>query len=193
MKRTLALTQTLVIMLSILTLLVSPVTAQTSANEIVIDEIVEWSSEQEITDNILISSEGELTISTQITFTSTSKIEIEEGGILKLIDNAAIISSQSADSLKGMGLIDENKRAKITIPTSIYPDEMKLTIIAEEGALLNGSHVYVGDLIEPIEMNGDEFSIYLPEGEYDTELGFTGYGDFPIIDEFHLKLSLIHI
>ena len=82
MKRTLALTQTLVIMLSILTLLVSPVTAQTSANEIVIDEIVEWSSEQEITDNILISSEGELTISTQITFTSTSKIEIEEGGIL---------------------------------------------------------------------------------------------------------------
>lgn len=187
MKRTLALTQTLVIMLSILTLLVSPVTAQTSANEIVIDEIVEWSSEQEITDNILISSEGELTISTQITFTSTSKIEIEEGGILKLIDNAAIISSQSADSLKGMGLIDENKRAKITIPTSIYPDEMKLTIIAEEGALLNGSHVYVGEMIEPIEMNGDEFSIYLPEGEYDTELGFTGYGDFPIIDEFHLK------
>ena len=86
-----------------------------------------------------------------------------------------------------MGLIDENKRAKITITTSIYPDEMKLTIIAEEGALLNGSHVYVGDMIEPIEMNGDEFSIYLPEGEYDTELGFTGYGDFPIIDEFHLK------
>ena len=187
MSRTLAMTQILVILLSILALAVSSVSAQNQGNEIIIDEIIEWSTEQEIEGNIHITSEGELTISAQITFTSVTNIEIDEGGILKLIDNAEIISSKRADSLKSMGLTDEDNRAKIIIPTSIYAEEMKLTIVAEEGVLLNGSHVYVGDSTEPLQMSGEEFSLDISEGELDTELGFTGYGNFPIIKSFILE------
>ena len=187
MSRTLAMTQILVILLSILALTVSSVSAQTQGNEIIIDEIVEWTTEQDIGENIRITSEGELTISAQITFTSVSNIEIEEGGILKLIDNAEIISSKRASSLKSMGLTDEDNRAKIMIPTSIYAEEMKLTIVAVEGVDLNGSHVYLGDSTEPLQMSGEEFSIDISEGEQDTELGFTGYGSFPIIKSFILE------
>jgi len=187
MSRTLAMTQILVILLSIFALTVSSVSAQIQGNEIIIDEIVEWTTEQEIGENIHITSEGELTISTQITFTSVSNIEIDEGGILNLIDNAEIISSKRASSLKSMGLTDEDNRAKIMIPTSIYAEEMKLTIVAEEGVLLNGSHVYLGDSTEPLQMSGEEFSIDISEGEQDTELGFTGYGSFPIIKSFILE------
>ena len=187
MSRTLAMTQILVILLSILALTVSSVSAQTQGNEIIIDEIVEWTTEQDIGENIRITSEGELTISAQITFTSVSNIEIEEGGILKLIDNAEIISSKRASSLKSMGLTDEDNRAKIMIPTSIYAEEMKLIIVAVEGVDLNGSHVYLGDSTEPLQMSGEEFSIDISEGEQDTELGFTGYGSFPIIKSFILE------
>ncbi|MBL6883499.1 MAG: hypothetical protein ISR09_03830 [Candidatus Thalassarchaeum sp.] len=187
MSRTLAMTQILVILLSILALTVSSVSAQTQGNEIIIDEIVEWTTEQDIEENIHITSEGELTISAHITFTSVSNIEIDEGGILKLIDNAEIISSKRATSLKSMGLTDEDNRAKIMIPTSIYAEEMKLTIVAEEGVLLNGSHVYLGDSTEPLQMSGEEFTINISEGEQDTELGFTGYGNFPIIKSFILE------
>ena len=187
MSRTLAMTQILVILLSILTLTVSSVSAQTQGTEIIIDEIVEWTIEQDIEENIHITSEGELTISAQITFTSVSNIQIDEGGILKLIDNAEIISSKRADSLKTMGFTDEDNRAKIMIPTSIYAEEMKLIIVAEEGVLLNGSHVYLGDSIEPLQMSGEEFSIDISEGEQDTELGFTGYGSFPIVKSFILE------
>ncbi|MDB4865617.1 hypothetical protein OAI00_04555 [Euryarchaeota archaeon] len=187
MSRTLAMTQILVILLSILALTVSSVSAQTQGNEIIIDEIVEWTTEQDIEGNIHITSEGELTISAHITFTSVSNIEIDEGGILKLIDNAEIISSKRATSLKSMGLTDEDNRAKIMIPTSIYAEEMKLTIVAKEGVLLNGSHVYLGDSTEPLQMSGEEFTINISEGEQDTELGFTGYGNFPIIKSFILE------
>ena len=187
MSRTLALTQTIVIMLSILTLALSSTSAQTSENEIIIDEIVEWSNQQDIGENIHITSEGELTISAQITFTSVSYIQIDEGGVLKLVDNAEIISVKRADSLRSMGFTDEDNRAKIIIPTSIYSEEMILTIVAEEGAFLNGSHAYLGDSIEPLEMSGEEFSINIPEGENDTEIGFTGYGNFPIIKSFTLE------
>jgi hypothetical protein len=180
-------TQILVILLSILALTVSSVSAQTQGNEIIIDEIVEWTTEQDIGENIHITSEGELTISAQITFTSVSNIEIDEGGILKLIDSAEIISSKRADSLRGMGLTDEDNRAKIIIPTSIYAEEMKLTIVAEEGEFLNGSHVYIGESTEPLQMSGEEFTIDISEGEQDTELGFTGYGNFPIIKSFILE------
>ena len=48
MSRTLAMTQILVILLSILALTVSSVSAQTQGNEIIIDEIVEWTTEQDI-------------------------------------------------------------------------------------------------------------------------------------------------
>jgi hypothetical protein len=187
MSRTLAMTQILVILLSILAITMSSVSAQTQGNEIIIDEIVEWTTDQDIGENIHITSEGELTISAQITFTSVSNIEIDEGGILKLINNAEIISSNRADSLKSMGLTDEDNRAKIIIPTSIYAEEMKLTIVAEEGVLLNGSHVYIGDSTESLQMSGDKFSIDISEGEQDTELGFTGYGNFPIIKSFILE------
>ena len=187
MSRALALSQILVILLSIFTLAASSVSAQNQGNEIIIDDIVEWSIDQDIEENVYITSEGELTISAQITFTSASNIQIDEGGILKLIGNAEIISNIRADSLKSMGFTNEDNRAKIMIPTSIYTEVMKLTVVAEEGALLNGSHIYIGENVESVEMSGQEFSINIPEGEQDTELGFTGYGYFPIIKSLILE------
>jgi hypothetical protein len=188
MSRTLALTQTLVILLSVLIFTVNPASADNHENNIIIDEIVEWANDQEVSGNIHITSQGELTISALITFTSVSLIEIDEGGKLNLINNAEIISDKRASSLKTLGFTDENNRSKITIPTSNYLEEMKIVIIAEEGALLNGSLVYVDDM-DPLVMSGEVFSIDIPEGEQDTQLGFTGYGYFPIINSIILETT----
>ena len=188
MSRALALTQTLVILLSVLIFTVNPASADNHENNIIIDEIVEWANDQEVSGNIHITSQGELTISALITFTSVSLIEIDEGGKLNLINNAEIISDKRASSLKTLGFTDENNRSKITIPTSSYSEEMKIVIIAEEGALLNGSLVYVGDM-DPLVMSGEVFSIDIPEGEQDTQLGFTGYGYFPIINSIILETT----
>ena len=175
-----AFAQVSVLLLSILIFTVNPISADNHENTIVIDEIMEWTNEQEISESIYITSNGELTISNSITFTTESLITIDEGGKLNLIDQAEIISDKRATSLKTMGLIDENNRSTIVVPTSGYSDELRILVNAEEGALLNGSHVYVGGM-DPIEMNGEVFVIEIPEGEDDTHLGFTGYGHFPII------------
>ena len=188
MSRALALTQTLVILLSVLIFTVNPASADNHENNIIIDEIVEWANDQEVSGNIHITSQGELTISAVITFTSVSLIEIDEGGKLSLINNAEIISDKRASSLKTLGFTDENNRSKIMIPTSSYSEEMKIVIIAEEGALLNGSLVYVGDM-DPLVMSGEVFSIDIHEGEQDTQLGFTGYGYFPIINSIILETT----
>jgi len=165
---------------------VNPISADNHGNTLVIDEIIEWTNEQEISKDIHITGNGELTISNSITFTTESLIIIDEGGKLNLIDQAEIISDKRATSLKTMGLSDENNRSMIVVPTSGYSDEMRILINAEEGALLNGSHVYVGGM-NPIEMSGEVFSIEIPEGEDDTQLGFTGYGHFPIISSIVLE------
>ena len=181
-----AFAQVSVLLLSILIFTVNPISADNHENTIVIDEIMEWTNEQEISESIYITSNGELTISNSITFTTESLITIDEGGKLNLIDQAEIISDKRATSLKTMGLIDENNRSTIVVPTSGYSDELRILVNAEEGALLNGSHVYVGGM-DPIEMNGEVFVIEIPEGEDDTHLGFTGYGHFPIIKSIVLE------
>ena len=192
MARTLALTQTLVILLSIMALTIHPVSADNHENWITIDEIVEWSADQNVSENVLITSNGELTISSKITFNSVSTIQIDEGGKLILTDGAEIVSEKRATSLKTMGLTDEDNRSKIIVPTGSYPNEMKIIIVAEEGALLNGSHIYV-EQMEAIEMSGEIFEIMIPEGEQDTQLGFTGYGDFPIINSIILEIDGVNV
>jgi hypothetical protein len=181
-----AFAQVSVLLLSILMFTVNPISADNHENTIVIDEIIEWTNEQEISESIYITSNGELTISNSITFTTESLITIDEGGKLNLIDQAEIISDKRATSLKTMGLIDENNRSTIIVPTSGYSEELRILINSEEGALLNGSHVYVGGM-DPVEMNGEVFVIEIPEGEYETQLGFTGYGHFPIIKSIVLE------
>ncbi len=192
MARTLALTQTLVILLSIMALTIHPVSADNHENWITIDEIVEWSADQNVSENVLITSNGELTISSKITFNSVSTIQIDEGGKLILTDGAEIVSEKRATSLKTMGLTDEDNRSKIIVPTGSYPNEMKIIIVAEEGALLNGSHIYV-EQMEAIEMSGEIFEIMIPEGEQDTQLGFTGYGNFPIINSIILEIDGVNV
>ncbi|MCP2502678.1 MAG: hypothetical protein NLN66_01320 [Candidatus Thalassarchaeaceae archaeon] len=181
-----AFAQVSVLLLSILMFTVNPISADNHGNTIVIDEIMEWTNEQEISESIYITSNGELTISNSITFTTESLITIDEGGKLNLIGQAEIISDKRATSLKTMGLIDENNRSTIIVPTSGYSEELRILINSEEGALLNGSHVYVGSM-DPVEMNGEVFVIEIPEGEYETQLGFTGYGHFPIIKSIVLE------
>ena len=71
--------------LMILVFFTVPTVADNHQGDIIIDEIVEWTTDQEINQNIHITSEGKLTISSSITFSSTSTIIIEQGGELRLI------------------------------------------------------------------------------------------------------------
>ena len=55
-------------MLLILVFFSVPVVADNHQGDIMIDEIVEWTTDQEINKNIHITSNGKLTISSSITF-----------------------------------------------------------------------------------------------------------------------------
>ena len=59
-------------MLLILVFFSVPVVADNHQGDIIIDEIVEWTTDQEINKNIHITSDGKLTISSSITFSSSS-------------------------------------------------------------------------------------------------------------------------
>ena len=172
--------------LMILVFFTVPTVADNHQGDIIIDEIVEWTTDQEINQNIHITSEGKLTISSSITFSSTSTIIIEQGGELRLIESSDLISEKRATSLKTLGIIDEKNRSKIIIPSSIHSGDINVIIIAEDGALLDGSNVYLGDM-EPVLMSGMNFSLNVPESQEDTVLGFTGYGQFPIIKSIILE------
>jgi hypothetical protein len=163
-----------------------PAVADNHQGDIIIDEIVEWTTDQEINQNIHITSDGELTISSSITFSSSSTIIIDQGGEIKLIGSSELISEKRATSLKTLGMNDEFNRSKIIIPTSMHSGEINVIINAEEGAFLDGSNVYI-DGSEPILMSGMNFSVTIPEGQDDTTLGFTGYGQFPIIKSIILE------
>ena len=175
-------------MLLILVFFSIPVVADNHQGDIIIDEIVEWTTDQEVTQNIHITSGGKLTISSSVTFSSSSTITIDEGGEMKLTGSSELISEKRATSLKTLGMIDEGNRSKIIIPSSMYSEEINVIINAEEGALLDGSNVYVGNM-EPILMSGMNFSLNIPEGQEDTILGFTGYGQFPIIKSIILETN----
>ena len=170
----------LVSLLLILIYAAAPTLADDNQGSIIVDEIVEWTTDQDIGQNVHITSGGKLTISSSVTFTSTSTITIDEGGELILSDAAEIKSEKRATSLKTLGAIDEVNRSKIIIPTSIYSGDINVVINAEVGTSLDGSKVYLENM-EPTDMNGMNFSLIIPESEEDITLGFTGYGQFPII------------
>ena len=172
--------------LLILVFFTVPTVADNHQGDIIIDEIVEWTTDQDINQNIHITSEGKLTISSSITFSSASTIMIDQGGELRLIEYSELISDKRATSLKTLGAIDEENRSSIIIPSSIYNGDINVIINAEEGALLDGSNVYLGDM-EPVLMSGMNFSLNVPESQGDTVLGFTGYGQFPIIKSIILE------
>jgi hypothetical protein len=172
--------------LLILVFFTVPTVADNHQGDIIIDEIVEWTTDQDINQNIHITSEGKLTISSSITFSSTSTIMIDQGGELRLIESSELISDKRATSLKTLGAIDEENRSSIIIPSSIHNGDINVIINAEEGALLDGSNVYLGDM-EPVLMSGMNFSLNVPESQGDTVLGFTGYGQFPIIKSIILE------
>jgi len=172
--------------LLILVFFTVPTVADNHQGDIIIDEIVEWTTDQDINQNIHITSEGKLTISSSITFSSTSTIIIDKGGELRLIESSELISDKRATSLKTLGSIDEQNRSTIIIPSAIHNGDINVIINAEEGALLDGSNVYLGDM-EPVLMGGMNFSLNVPESQGDTVLGFTGYGEFPIIKSIILE------
>ena len=172
--------------LMILVFFTVPTAADNHQGDIIIDEIVEWTTDQDVNQNIHITSEGKLTISSSITFSSISTIIIDQGGELRLIEYSELISEKRATSLKTLGIIDEQNRSKIIIPSSIHNGDINVIIISEEGAGLDGSNVYLGDM-EPVLMSGMNFSLNIPESQTDTVLGFTGYGQFPIIKSITLE------
>ena len=179
----------LVSLLLILIYATTPTLADDNQGSIIVDEIVEWTTDQDIGQNVHITSGGKLTISSSVTFTSTSTITIDEGGELILSDAAEIKSEKRATSLKTLGAIDEVNRSKIIIPTSIYSGDINVVINAEVGTSLDGSKVYLENM-EPTDMNGMNFSLIIPESEEDTTLGFTGYGQFPIIKTIVIETDM---
>ncbi len=70
----------LVSLLLILIYATTPTLADDNQGSIIVDEIVEWTTDQDIGQNVHITSGGKLTISSSVTFTSTSTITIDEGG-----------------------------------------------------------------------------------------------------------------
>ena len=78
-------------MILILVFFTVPTVADNHQGDIIIDEIVEWTTDQDINQNIHITSEGKLTISSSITFSSTSTIIIDQGGELRLIESSELI------------------------------------------------------------------------------------------------------
>ena len=64
--------------LMILVFFAAPTVADNHQGDIIIDEIVEWTTDQEINQNIHITNEGKLTISSSITFSSRSTIIIDQ-------------------------------------------------------------------------------------------------------------------
>lgn len=181
MSRALAVIQSLILLSSVMILCISPVLGEDNGG-IIIDEVVEWSTDTDISENIYIKSNGKLTISSVITFTSVAEIYIEEGGRLDLVENGEIISQKRASSLSTIG---ENM-SKLIIPTGEYLEEMNIIIVSEEPFSLNGSKVYVNE-IEELSMSGDTFEIQIPEGGQDTQLSFDGFGIFPIINSIILE------
>lgn len=191
MSRTLAVIQSLILLTSVMILSITPVLGEDN-DGIVIDEIVEWSTDTDISENIYIKSNGKLTISSVITFRSVAEIYIEEGGVLDLIENGEIISQKRASSLSTLG----DNMSKLIIPTGEYLEEMNIIIVSEEPFSLNGSKVYVNE-IEELSMSGETFRIQIPGGEQDTQLSFDGFGIFPIINSIILEtptgISLMNI
>ena len=181
MSRALAVIQSLILLSSVMILCISPVLGEDNGG-IIIDEVVEWSTDTDISENIYIKSNGKLTISSVITFTSVAEIYIEEGGRLDLVENGEIISQKRASSLSTIG---ENM-SKLIIPTGEYLEEMNIIIVSEEPFSLNGSKVYVNE-IEELSMSGETFRIQIPGGEQDTQLSFDGFGIFPIINSIILE------
>ena len=179
----------LVSLLLIMIYATTPTLADDNQGSIIVDEIVEWTTDQDIGQNVHITSGGKLTISSSVTFTSTSTITIDEGGELILSDAAEMKSEKRATSLKTLGAIDEVNRSKIIIPTSIYSGDINVVINAEIGTSLDGSKVYLENM-EPTDMNGMNFSLIIPESEEDTTLGFTGYGQFPIIKTIVIETDM---
>ena len=159
--------------LMILVFFAAPTVADNHQGDIIIDEIVEWTTDQEINQNIHITNEGKLTISSSITFSSTSTIIIDQGGELRLFGSSELISEKRATSLKTLGIIEEQNRSKIIIPSSIHNGDINVIIISEDGYSLDGSNVYLGDM-EPVLMSGMNFSLNVPATQGDTVLGLTG-------------------
>ena len=181
MSRALAVIQSLILLGSVMILSISPVLGD-EHDGIIIDQIVEWSTDIDISENIYIKSNGELTISSEITFTSVAEINIEEGGALNLVENGKIVSQKRASSLSTLGV----NVSKLIIPTGEVLEEMNIIVVSEEPFSLNGSKVYVNE-IEELSMGGETFEIQIPEGDQDTQLSFDGFGIFPIINSIILE------
>jgi hypothetical protein len=133
-----------------------------------------WVEDQQLNENIRITSSGKLTIrNSDITFSENSKLMIAEGGSL-ILDNALLISENLPSELITYGYCDEYNRSTIIVDGGLYEGAFQLEIKASEGTLFNGASANING--ELFIMNDTTFSHSFEEGVGIIEVGLQGHG-----------------
>ena len=118
-----------------------------NTNEILIESDVTWTEDQYIDGNIRILNGGKLTIiDSEISFSTESKLIIDEGGFVVLEDSTFTSESIPTD-LVGYGYCDDFNRSTITVDISSYDNDFEIIIDSSSGTNFNGATAYIGCLL----------------------------------------------
>ena len=99
-----------------------------NTNEIVIESDITWTEDQEIDGTVRIVDGGKLTIiNSEITFSSESKLIIDEGGFV-VLESSTFTSDSIPTDLVGYGYCDDFNRSTITIDISTYDNDFEIII-----------------------------------------------------------------
>lgn len=149
-----------------------------NTNEILIESDITWTEDQYIDDNIRILNGGKLTIiDSEISFSTESKLIIDEGGFV-ILEGSTFTSESIPTDLVGYGYCDDFNRSTITVDISSYDNDFEIIIDSSSGTNFNGATAYIGD--EIFMMNNSQFSYSSQSTDDEIEIGVCGYGSTPV-------------
>ncbi len=149
-----------------------------NTNEILIESDITWTEDQEVDGNVRIVDGGKLTIiDSEITFSSESKLIIDEGGFV-VLESSSFTSESVPTDLVGYGYCDDFNRSTITIDISSYDNDFEIIIDSASGTNFNGATAYIGD--EIFMMNNSQFSYSSQSNDDEISIGICGYGSTPV-------------
>ncbi len=149
-----------------------------NTNEIVIESDITWTEDQEIDGTVRIVDGGKLTIvNSEITFSTESKLIIDEGGFV-VLESSTFTSDSIPTDLVGYGYCDDFNRSTITIDISTYDNDFEIIIDSASGTNFNGATAYIGE--EIFMMNNSQFSYSSQSNDDEILIGICGYGSTPV-------------
>ncbi len=158
-----------------------------NTNEILIESDITWTEDQEIDGNIRIVDGGKLTIiNSEITFSTDSKLTIDEGGFV-VLESSIFTSGSMPTDLVGYGYCDDFNRSTITLDISPYEKDFEIIINSASGTNFNGATAYIGN--EIFMMNNSQFSYSSQSNDDEISIGICGYGSTPVGIS---NISIIH-